>query len=177
MCPYAFWSVSEQSLFSIGSCCIIYLMIDSYILPFTPFPSPHGAPFALCPLPSSPHIYLALTHHLLLIDLMSAQHSLFVSPTSSPQPFLLFLPCLIVKGPAFTMWGFIRSAWTALTLVMRFHYWTKVRDPSSERLSSLLHRITHLDSLSVPTPGPYAVTQHAGAAAAGFAIAWQMVAL
>lgn len=32
-----------------------------------------------------------------------------------------------VRGPAFATWGFIRSAWTALTLVTRFHDWTKVR--------------------------------------------------
>lgn len=32
-----------------------------------------------------------------------------------------------MRGPAFATWGFIRSAWTALTLVTRFHDWTEVR--------------------------------------------------
>ena len=85
-----------------------------------------------CPI-SFPRIYLDRTHFLPLIDLMSLLHSLLVSPTSSHY---LFLPRLGVRWPAFTMWGFIRSAWTALTLVMRYHYWTKVRDPSMH-LSSL----------------------------------------
>ncbi len=88
VCPCAFWCVFLSTLFATGSCCIIYFTIDSHILPRTPISLPLCAPFALRLLPSSLYICLALTHLLLLIDLMSLLRSLFVSPTSSPHSFL-----------------------------------------------------------------------------------------
>lgn len=102
-------------------------------------------PLALRVLPYFPHIYLALTHLLLLIDLMSLLHSLFVSPNSSPH---FFLPPSLPPSPQHeeTSLHYVslhyRSAWTALTLVMQFHYCTKVRDPRSERLSSILSALS-----------------------------------
>lgn len=171
-CVHMLSGVFLSTLFSTGSCCIIYLMIDSHILPFTPV-SPPWCPFGLRLLPYFPNIYLALTHLLLLIDLMSLLRSLALWVQLGLLRLPMF-PCLSVKGPAFTMWGFIRSVWTALTWVMRFHYWTKVRDPSSVCISPLSY--LRSASLHVPMPGPYAVTQHACAAAV-FATAWRTVVL
>lgn len=93
--------------------------------------------------------YLTLTHGLLLIDLMSRMHAVFLRPASLP----MLTQCEVVR---FTMWGFISSAWTALTLVVRFHYWAEVKDPSGVSLPSS-------DSLSVCTHRPCAVNQHAAA--------------
>lgn len=111
VCLYAFQSIVWSSLVSTGSCCIIYLTTDSHILPFTTISLPPGASFALLLLPSSSHIYLALTHPLLLIDLMSPLYAFLVSPTGFPPSFLPpSLSRFSLKEPAFTMWGFIRSA-------------------------------------------------------------------
>lgn len=167
--------VISSTLFSTDSCCITYLPIDSHISLFTHISLLLGALVALCLLSYFPCIYWVLTHLLLLKIWCLSCNSRFVSPTSSPRSSL---PLSSQRGgPAFTMWGFIRSAWTALTLVMRFHYWTKVRDPSSVRLSSLLHLIYARPPSLSPAPDPYAVTQHGSAAAAGLATVLQKLVL
>lgn len=149
--------VSLSTLFCTGSCCIICLVIDSYSPRLS---APRFPPFALRLVAFSSHIYLAGTH-----PPPTYRFTLSLCQCSSPSS----PPGLSVKGWVFTVWGFIRSAWTALTLVMRLHYWSRVRDPSSERLSSILSWAR--------TPclflSPHAETQHARAASAGVSVACQ----
>lgn len=121
------------------------------------------------PLPCCSRIYLARTHLLLLIDLMRSLRAPFVNPSSShPSP-----------SPVPARRGRASPCGASLGLpgqLTRFHHWTKVRDPSSTRLSSLLHLVVAW-TLSVPTSGRCAVTRHACAGAAGFATGRQTVVL